>query len=363
MNEYLGLYKVIVLNDKPTQDDISPSTSKKIETLVRLSEFIKQELNPDSPKNSDFSKVIEQTEIHNRWFSEKFVRKMLQYWSNEFTFQNIYSWLNKYILNQSNPKKIGLILAGNIPLVGFHDVICSWLSGHLSLVKCSSKDNILIPFLCKHLEKDTGEVSFKFLNSPIKNYDALIATGTNNTVRHLQYYVRNKPYIFRNNRTSVAVISGNESSETLKKLGDDIFSYYGLGCRNVSKIYVPGGYDVNNLMSIGKSLSWLMINTKYANNYTYQKAVNLLQRKSYIDCDYYLLQNNSSLHAPISMVYYEYYESLNQVLELLEHYKNEIQCIVSNLPIANSIPFGTSQTPKLWEYADGKDTLEFLNSI
>ena len=363
MYEYLGLYKIIVLQDKSVQNNLFSSTSKKIDALVRLSEFIREELKPNSLKNSEFNRVIEQTEIHNRWFSEKFVRKMLQYWSNEFTSQNIYNWLNKYSLNRSNPKKIGLILAGNIPMVGFHDVICTWLAGHLSIIKCSSKDKILIPFLCKHLEKETEALSFNFLDSVVKNYDAIIATGTNNTIKHLEYYFRDKPYILRKNRTSVAVISGNESPNDLKKLGCDIFSYYGLGCRNVSKLHLPIGYNINDLKLINKSFSWTINNSKYANNYNYQKAIYLLQRKSFIDCDFYLLQNNSSLHAPISVVYYEYYESLNQIVNLLERNKNEIQCIVSNLPITNSIPFGTSQKPRLYDYADSKDTLEFLNSI
>jgi hypothetical protein len=258
-----------------------------------------------------------------------------------------------------------LILAGNIPLVGFHDFLSVLLSGHKVLVKTASNDQHLIKFLARYLVTVAPEMEnyITFTDGKLENFDAVIATGSNNTARYFEFYFKDKPSIIRKNRNSVALLTGTESQEDLVRLGEDIFRYYGLGCRNVSKLFVPKDYDFQPFFKAIYEYKDVIFYEKYSNNYDYNKAVFLMSNFKLLDNEFLTLKEDSSYTSPISSVFYEYYDDLEQVTLRLENDKDQIQCVVSNGLTPNSIPFGKTQQPELWDYADNVDTLHFLLQI
>jgi hypothetical protein len=263
------------------------------------------------------------------------------------------------------PKTVGLILAGNIPLVGFHDFLSVVVSGHKVLVKTSSNDQKLLPFLANYLISVNSELEnhIKFTERKLENFDAVIATGSNNTARYFEFYFKDKPSIIRKNRNSVAILTGNESHEDLVNLGEDIFRYFGLGCRNVSKLYVPKDYNFENFFKAIYEYKDVIFYEKYSNNYDYNKAVFLMSNFKLLDNEFLTIKEDTSYSSPISSVFYEYYEDLNEIKSRLKNDADQIQCIVSKDAIENSILFGQTQKPNLWDYADNVDTLVFLQQI
>ncbi|MCY4161750.1 MAG: acyl-CoA reductase [Flavobacteriaceae bacterium] len=339
------------------------NTLDKIHALVALGEYINNRFHSNNTKSSLITKVLLESFNRNQWFTENYVIYALKKYATCFTVEKLKNWLSSYNLSLQKKKNIGLILPGNIPAVGFQDVLCTWLSGHHPQIKCSSKDDQLIPFLCRLIEKKIKKSCFEFVEK-LKNYDAVIATGTNHTIHHFEFYFRNIPRILRKNRTSVAIIKGDESDEEIVQLGNDLFMYYGLGCRNVSKIYFPENYDLKNFVPKLKTDDDLKQSSKFHNNYTYQKAIHFLQNRPFIDGEFFLLQESCDVCSPISVIYYEFYKSIDWIKQEMKKKQNEIQCIVSkDLDIKNSIPFGTTQSPELWDYADGIDTLSFLQNL
>ena len=313
----------------------------------------------------NFVSLIELSQSHNGWFTPEQVYFSIQAWAKALTDENLTQWLSNYDFSKIETKKIGLILAGNIPLVGFHDFLSVLISGHDVLVKTSSNDQHLLKFLAKYLIAIEPKLNSKitFVEGKLEGFDAVIATGSNNTARYFEYYFKDKPSIIRKNRNSVAVLNGNESFEDLVNLGEDIFRYFGLGCRNVSKLFVPKGYNFDNFFKAMYEYRDVIQYEKYANNYDYNKAVFLMSNFQLLDNEFMTIKEDTSYSSPISSVFYEFYETLEEIHTRLNQDSEQIQCIVSNSLIPNSIVFGQTQQPRLWDYADNVDTLDFLSKI
>jgi acyl-CoA reductase LuxC len=313
----------------------------------------------------DFQNLIQLSQSHNGWYTPEQVYFAVQSWAEALTKENLDKWLSKYDIKTSKAKTIGLILAGNIPLVGFHDFLSVLVSGHKALVKLSSNDQKLLFFLARYLVAiEPGLAGFiTFTEGKMENFDAVIATGSNNTARYFEYYFKDKPSIIRKSRNSVAVLDGTESKEEMIGLGDDIFRYFGLGCRNVSKIFIPKGYDFDAFFNAMYEYRDVIKYEKYANNYDYNKAVFLMSNFKLLDNEFLTIKEDPSYASPISSVFYEFYESTDAIAQRLAEDKDQIQCIVSNNLVANSIPFGQTQKPQLWDYADNVDTIAFLTAL
>lgn len=312
-----------------------------------------------------FEDLIQLSQSHNGWYTPEQVYFAIASWAEALTEENLTTWLAAYDLKAVEPKTVGLILAGNIPLVGFHDFLSVLISGHKVLVKTSSNDQHLLPFLANYLITVAPELkaSITFVEGKLENFDAVIATGSNNTARYFEYYFKDKPSIIRKSRNSIAVLNGHETKEQLIALGDDIFRYFGLGCRNVSKLFVPKGYDFKAFFEAIFEYQDVIHYEKYANNYDYNKAVFLMSNFKLLDNGFLTIKEDTSHASPISSVFYEYYESLEEVQIRLIADQEIIQCVVSNGLVKNSISFGTTQKPKLWDYADNIDTILFLTEI
>lgn len=347
----------------------------KKKCFIQLGHFLSQfSLNNNSKKETvenndlfydEFVNLIELSQSHNGWFTPEQVYFAIQSWVEALTETNLNQWLAGYDFSTVQPKTVGLILAGNIPLVGFHDFLSVLISGHKVIVKTSSNDQKLLPFLAKYLIASDARLEnyITFTEGKLENFDAVIATGSNNTARYFEYYFKDKPSIIRKNRNSVAILNGNESHDDLVKLGEDIFRYFGLGCRNVSKFFVPENYDFQPFFQAIYEYKDVIFYEKYSNNYDYNKAVFLMSNFKLLDNEFITLKEDSSYSSPISSVFYEYYSDLNELKNRLQHEADQIQCIVSSDLVANSIPFGETQKPKLWDYADNVDTLAFLIEI
>ncbi len=309
-----------------------------------------------------FNSLMDAHIHHNGWFTRNNIEKALFAWSNELRAHRLQEWLNRYPLNNlGSPRKVGVICAGNLPLVGLHDVLSVLLSGHKAFIKLSSDDNLLMPALLNLLLKmdDTFADQVLFADGKMNDMDAVIATGSNNTSRYFEQYFGHIPHIIRKSRTSAAILSGTETDGELEALGHDVFDYFGLGCRNVSKIYLPEGFDLDRLFNAFFSFREIINHHKYANNYDYNKAVWLLNRESLLDNGFILFKEDKALASPTASIYYEFYKDDKQLRNELKLRESEIQCIVSS----SDIPFGQSQQPALWDYADAVDTMSFLTSI
>lgn len=347
----------------------------KKRSFIELGKFLSQFSENESIKNpsvlhndlffEDFEDLIKLSQSHNGWYTPENVFFAIQSWATALNEENLDKWLRDYNLEINEPKKVGLILAGNIPLVGFHDFLSVLISGNDVLIKTSSNDQFLLPFLAKYLIAIEPELSNKitFVEGKLENFDAIIATGSNNTARYFEYYFKDTPSIIRKNRNSVAVLNGKETKEQLVALGEDIFRYFGLGCRNVSKIFVPKGYSFNAFFEAIFEYQDIIHYEKYANNYDYNKAVFLMSNFKLLDNGFLTIKEDSSYASPISSVFYEFYEDLDHLQMLLESESEQIQCIVSNRIIKDSLDFGQTQRPNLWDYADNVDTISFLLTI
>ena len=334
----------------------------KIKILNELGFYISNIIN-NNPK-SILDNLTKSIINKNRWFDEKSIIYSLKAWSNLLKSDLIEKWLDTYKLSSIEKKKtIALILPGNIPLVGFHDILCVWILDYKGIVKLSSKDDVLIPFLTDYLEKEIGYKSFLFTTSRIKKFDAVIATGSNNSSIYFEYYFSKYPNIIRKNRTSIAVLEGNETELDLNNLGKDILLYYGLGCRNISKIYIPKGFNLNKIFKGLDTFSHVINNSKYANNYYYNKSIFLINKDSFLDNGYFLLKEDSKLYAPISCAFYEFYNDIEDLKSKLYDIKDNLQCIVSKKRSIKAISFGSTQTPSFQDYADNIDTIKFLINI
>ena len=256
-------------------------------------------------------------------------------------------------------------MAGNIPLVGFHDLLSVLISGHQALVKLSSQDNVLMQFMISELKSISEDLAQNIIQAERMNEaDAIIATGSDNSARYFKHYFAEKPHIIRQNRTAVAVIRGDETTEELKHFGRDYFQYFGLGCRNVSKIYAPKAYDFVKLIDALMDYETVLDHHKYRNNYDYNKSIYLVNGEPHFDSGFFLMRESEALVSPISVLFYEYYNNEAELNLTLAKHNEKIQCIVAaNAWYEGSIPLGKAQQPELWDYADGVDTLEFLSGL
>ncbi|MEY2693236.1 MAG: hypothetical protein RIT03_1627 [Bacteroidota bacterium] len=346
-----------------------------IRAFVELGKFLNQFSSDLVQKNKavlhndlyfeDFEALIQLSQSHNGWFTAEQVRFAMGSWASALTEENLEHWLSAYQTPVETPKTIGLVLAGNIPMVGFHDMLSVVLAGHKALIKTSSNDQKLLPFLVNYLQQLDASLAnrIEFTDGKLENFDAVIATGSNNTARYFEYYFKDKPSIIRKNRNSVAVLTGEESSEELVALGEDIFRYFGLGCRNVSKLFVPKGYDFTAFFEAIFVYQDLIHYEKYTNNYDYNKAVFLMSNFKLLDNGFLTLKEDSSYASPISSVFYEHYDTIEEIQLRLATDTDQLQCIVTSANINGGLPFGSTQKPALWDYADQVDTLEFLLTI
>lgn len=340
---------------------------KHIITFSKLGEFIIQNLDADALKI-----LFSATRNENGWFTEDNVKlaveNIAKIYLNETTLEK---FAQKYALvDNLNPKKVGIVMAGNIPAVGFHDLLCVVLSGNIALLKLSSSDTAAMTFLVNKLyEFDPELKNIIIIAQRLNDADALITTGSDNTAKHFEYYFATKPRIIRRNRTSIAILNGNESRAELANLGNDIFQYFGLGCRNVSKFYVPIGYTFDKFYESIEYWSTIQLHHKYNNNYDYNKSIYLVNRIPHLDNGFLLLKEtggrpDDTLVSPISVCFYETYENDAHLEQLLAESAEKIQCMVSSdARFPNSFRFGEAQVPKLDDFADGIDTMEFLMSL
>jgi hypothetical protein len=311
--------------------------------------------------------VIETERQHNAWFTPESVLQAVKANGRMLKSDDLAQWLGAYTLGEANNKKIGLVLAGNIPLVGFHDVLCVLASGNTALIKASSQDARLIKYVLNLLVEIDGSYADRFsFVERLVDFDAIIATGSNNTSRYFEYYFGKVPNIIRKNRNSIALLTGNETTEELHALGHDIFDYYGLGCRNVSKVLVPEGYVFNKFFESIEDFNPIINHHKYNNNYDYNKSIYLVNRDEHLDNGFLLLKQDERLVSPLAVLFYGTYSDLTSAEKQLQEQSAQLQCIVSAAPLQTEnqvVAFGQSQHPQLWDYADNVDTMEFLANL
>jgi len=324
---------------------------KRIEVLVRLGDYIMA--NGDALQGA-----MLRSKLENAWFTLDTIGQSLTAIAEQFLNEDkLRAWLSRYSMVE-NPKKVALVMAGNIPLVGFHDFLCVFVSGHVAQIKVSSKDKHLMEHLLKVLvDLDGACAPYIELVERLKGFDAVIATGSGNSNRYFEHYFGKYPHILRSNRSSVAVLTGEESAEDLANLGKDIFSYFGLGCRNVSKLFVPKDYDFVFFLDSLQGFSEIQHHNKYKNNFDYQFSLLLLNRTPHYVSKFVLLTEDERVVSPISVVHYEVYEGENW-REKVQAQSEVIQCCVG--AAEGLVPFGEAQLPTLWDYADGVDVLGFL---
>lgn len=331
---------------------------QRIEALGQLQAYIEA---PDEQLEA----VIEYAYLKNRWFEPRLVKHSLAAIARAFLDkEKLKAWVSNYdIKDSASAKKIGLVLAGNIPLVGFHDILSVFIAGHEACVKYSDKDAFLIPFLLKKLAEINPATKAYFTETQfLKGFEAVIATGSNNSARYFETYFSKYPHIIRKNRNAIAVLDGSESKEELYRLAGDVFQYFGLGCRNVSKVYLPKGYDFTPFMEALYEYKTIVNNSKYKNNFDYNYALLVLNRVDFKANSCIILKEDEAIVSRIAQLHYEFYEELETLSVSLDEKREEIQCIVSKLPINQfkTFAFGDAQQPSLMDYADGVDTVEFL---
>jgi len=308
------------------------------------------------------------TNHHNRWFTEENIKQSITSISQQFLDKELLNnWVKSYNIKESKThKSVGLVMAGNIPMVGFHDWLCTFVAGHKSVVKLSEKDKFLLPFAVDFLSEIAPEVKTTTVFSDrLSEIDAIIATGSNNSSRYFESYFGKYPNIIRKNRTSVAVLSGNETREDLLELGKDIFNYFGLGCRNVSKIYIPKHFDFQQFMKVMHEYNEMIHHHKYKNNFDYNFSLLILNKIKHYSNGCLLVHESELLHSRIASLHYEFYDSTDQLVQSINQNQEDIQCIVSGKSIdkLKTIPFGKSQEPTLSDYADQVDTMSFLANL
>jgi len=335
--------------------------TQRIETFSALGNVLLEALDGRSARYSlQINHLAETQHLNNPWFTPENVRLAISAIAAELTTGKLKKWTDSYpgLKKKYPPMQVAVIMAGNIPLVGFHDFLTVLITGNNILAKTSSKDSDLIKFigsiLCDIDHAYREKITFS--DGTISGFDAVIATGSDNTSRYFENYFRKYPSIIRKNRNSIAILEGNETDEELEELGKDVFSYFGLGCRNVSKLYVPEGYDFSRLIHKWGKYKDLINHRKYANNYDFNKAVFLVNRQSFTDTGFVLLKEERALASPVSVLWYEYFRSPDMVREITGKLNEKIQCIVGK----NHLSFGSAQSPVLWDYADGIDTVEFI---
>ncbi len=353
----------------PEQQDTFLDTTARINAFVALGERINQalahEANPQSPFEEALHTAITRAQHFNAWFTPHQVKLALQGIAHMLQPAQLQQWLAPYmpaLEENKEAKTVGVVMAGNIPMVGFHDLLCVLMAGHTLHARQSTSDNVLLPLLVQALTdiNPTLGARISFVER-INEVEAVIATGSNNTARYFEFYFRSKPHIIRMNRTAVAVLTGHETHEQLVALGHDLFTYFGLGCRNVSKLYVPEGYDFNPFWNAMQTFDWLLTHNKYANNHDYYSALLLLKRVPFLSNNMLIIKEDADISTPVAVLNYSYYTDKEALAAELSTLQDRIQCVVGDGGVvAGAVPFGRAQQPDVWDYADGVDTMAFL---
>ncbi len=335
------------------------SQKERIEAMVYLGSLINEE-------NEKLSAAVEYASLKNPWFTRTNSWASLQAIKTSFLNLDILEdWLNKYHFSDTE-KIVGLILAGNIPLVGFHDLMSVFLSGHSAMIKYSEKDDVIMNYLVEELCLAYPIFKSKFkVVERLENFDAVIATGSNNSSRYFEYYFGKYPNIIRKNRNAVAILDGTETDTELESLSNDVFSYFGLGCRNVSKLYVPREYNFQRMLELFHQNKEIILHTKYKNNFDYNIALFMLNRVEYLNNGNLILKEDKILGSRIACLHYEYYDDIESLEKELQSRIEEIQCISTKLHLTqiDTIPLGKCQSPGIDDYADGIDTMKFLSEL
>lgn len=347
---------------------------KRIIAFVKLGEALRGSLS-----EGILFQAVQKASKHNGWFTEENVLLAIGSLGELLREEKVRKWISKYQIPSSKfqvPRNTGVIMAGNIPLVGFHDFLCVLMSENIFVGKLSSDDEFLLPAVAKILIEIEPEFKNKvhFTNQPFNksiNISAFIATGSNNSARYFEYYFGKYPHIIRKNRNAIAILDGSESEDDLKNLGKDIFQYFGMGCRNVSKIFIPQDYNLDNFFSSIVDFGDVINHNKYYNNHIYYRTMYLLNKEKFLDNNFLMLKESEHIASPVATLYYERYKSKEELFQKLEKHKENIQCVVCASPLTPlleergtaSVPFGQTQSPELWDYADGVDVMEFLISI
>lgn len=351
------------------------SIQNRINAFVELGNFLSQFSTNKIEKSATvlyndlffdgFKHQMKIAKENNAWFTDINMLFSLESWSKALKKENLEKWISNENIKENSSTTVAIIMAGNIPLVGFHDFLSILISGHKVLVKQSSNDKNILPFLAKYLEyvESTFKGKISFTEDKIEDFDAVIATGSDNTARYFEYYFKDKPNIIRKNRNSVAVIQGNETEEDFVQLSEDIFRYFGLGCRSVSKIFIPKDFNFDAFFQGMYPQNEIINNKKYANNYDYNKTVYLMSEFDILENGFLMVKEDESYSSPIATVFYEYYDNPIDLKIKLHQDSEKIQCIVANNFIENEVKFGQTQHPELWDYADRINTLEFLSKI
>jgi hypothetical protein len=325
----------------------------RIELLFELKKYLQE-------NGAEWQEAKQKASIVNGWFTPEFIELSVNNIVDHFLDGNkLQAWVNHYHMDDNiTAKNVGIVMAGNIPLVGFHDFLSAFITGHIQTIKLSAKDDILLKHLVQQMYGwEVTMQNYVSFAGMLKGCDAYIATGSNNSAVYFDYYFSKYPGIIRRNRTSVAILKGSETTEELEKLSDDIHAYFGLGCRNVTKIYVPKGYDFVPLLQSFQAYKYFADHNKYRNNYDYNLSVQIMNNQFYMTNETTLLVENDSLFSPISQLNYSFYNNLETLMEELRN-SSDVQCIAGV-----DLPFGKAQSPGLMDYADGVDTVQFLLSL
>lgn len=335
--------------------------SDRILAFIRLGNRL-SELEGDEKQT-----LFQQAQNQNAWFTPQSLEQALKGIQVLLDAQALEKWVANYSFSETNPpQQIGLMLAGNIPGVGFHDILAVLIAGHSACIKLSSQDSALPLWLLNQLKAIEPRFSERiFVEELLKNKQAYIATGSDNSARYFNYYFGKYPHLIRSNRTSVAILQENESTDDLQALGHDIFDYFGLGCRNVSKVFVKNQEQLTQLLDALQSFEWVANHHKYVNNYEYNKSIYLVNGTPHLDNGFLLLKESVDLVSPIGVLFYEIYKDEFELQSKLSALASQIQCMVgsSSLIIPGIVPFGQTQCPAPWDYADGVDTLQFLSGL
>ena len=341
-----------------------------LDICERIEELLKKLVTDSSQTNkkgrftvkevNQIKELIIKQKNFNGWFSEKNVKQALEELSLMLNKDELINWLSKYSFTQK-PKNILIVMAGNIPLVGFHDLLCVWLSGNFATLKLSSDDNTLLPKILETISSVHPEINsfFSISVGPIKNIDAVIATGSDNANLYFQKYFGHLPSLFRKNRTSIAILDGDESESDLFLLGHDIFDYFGKGCRNVTYLFIPEQFDLNHFFRAIVPFGDIINHQKYGNNYDYQRTIHLMNQIHFLDNNFVLLKESTELFSPLAMVHYQKYSNQTDIHNFLNKHYNDIQIIIGS----DYENFGSSQKPKLDDFADKMNTMKWLNNL
>lgn len=336
---------------------------QRIQSISQLGAFLTDALRSTGTASVALSSVLDQAMAQNRWFTHESMRQALSYWAEQLNPQSLSQWVGRYEMKEVSPKRVLLILAGNIPLVGFHDVLCTYLSGHISVIKASQKDSVLLRYLLQQLTDidPQSKALVDWTTNTTTNFEAVIATGSTNSSRYFDYYFKKYPHIIRRNRNSLAYLEQSERQEHLKLLCNDVFDYFGLGCRNVTHLLLQKGFDLNRLVEELNRRTELLTHNKYMNNVDYHRSIFIMNGQDFIDAGTALLVESQSISSPIGVIHYQWVDNEQEAAAYIQAQQNAIQCVVSSSDM--HLNFSDTQQPALGDYADQIDTLDFLLAL